>query len=103
MSGKILVERRDAIAILTLSNPAKRNALDPPLLDALVRALDETASEGARAAVLTGEGDFAFSSGYDLTALPDDGASENPLEPALEAIAAGPLPVVAALNGVAVG
>jgi enoyl-CoA hydratase/carnithine racemase len=104
MSGELLVERRDAVAVLTLSNPAKRNALDPPLLDALVAALARLPDEGARAAVLTGEGSLAFSSGYDITALPDGGApAENPLARALDAIADGALPVIAALNGPAIG
>jgi enoyl-CoA hydratase/carnithine racemase len=120
VSGALIIERRDAVALLTLSNPAKRNALDPPLLDALCEALARLPGEGARAAVLTGEGALAFSSGYDLDALPDGGelpaawvrgtgdhrtprARENPLDRALAAITDGDLPVIAALNGPAIG
>jgi enoyl-CoA hydratase/carnithine racemase len=101
--GRIDVERREEIAILTLVNEKKRNALDPPMLDALCGELERLPAEGARAVVLTGAGDV-FSSGYDLAALPAGAApAENPLGRALSAIADGPLPVVAALNGAAIG
>ncbi len=124
MSGKISVEQRGAVALITLCNPQKRNALDPPMLDALCDALATLPEKEVRAVVLTGEGDRAFSSGYDLSALPSeavtpsgkppepprpsttpDGAMkvDNPLARALSAIAEGPLPVVAALNGVTIG
>lgn len=103
--GELLIERRDAVAILTLSNPQKRNALDPPMLDALCAALERLPGEGTRAVVLTGAGDRAFSSGYDLAALPGGNVSptDNPLARAIDAIVDGPLPVIAALNGLAVG
>lgn len=105
MSGALAVEKRDAVAVLTIVNPKKRNALDPPLLDALTAALAQLPGEGVRAAVLTGEGDAAFSSGYDIAALPDADAppADHPLERALRAITDGALPIVAALNGVAIG
>src|SRR6185503_8614936 len=104
MSGALTVERQDELAILTLDNPAKRNALDPPMLDALCDALAHLPSQGARAVVLTGKGDRAFSSGFDLTALSDEAAiANNPLARALAAIAQGALPVIAALNGLAIG
>jgi enoyl-CoA hydratase len=103
MSGAIELERRDELAVVTLKNEKKRNALDPAMLDALVAALAEFPGEGVRAVVLTGAGDF-FSSGYDISALPSGAApSTNPMGPALAAIADGPLPVVAALNGPAIG
>lgn len=102
--SELLIERRGAIALLTLSNPQKRNALDPPLCDALSDALARLPGEGARAAVLTGEGDRAFSSGFDLSALPDEPElAHNPLARMLARVAGGELPVIAALNGVAVG
>lgn len=115
MSGAVDVEVQGAIAVITLRNERKKNALDPPMLDALCAALARLPGEGARAVVLTGAGDV-FSSGYDLSALPSgfalrDGLSPgsgsppsgNPLGPALAAIAGGRLPVVAALNGAAIG
>jgi enoyl-CoA hydratase/carnithine racemase len=103
MSGSIDVVVRGEIALVTLRNEKKKNALDPPMLDALGAALARLPGEGVRALVLTGAGDV-FSSGYDISALPSGAApTANPLGPALAAIADGPLPVVAALNGAAIG
>ena len=92
------------ITVLTLSNPEKRNALDPLLLNDLVNNLDESARSDCRAIVLTGEGDRAFSAGYDLSAL--DGSettAQSAYSRAIDAIIASPVPIVAALNGLAVG
>jgi enoyl-CoA hydratase/carnithine racemase len=102
MSGSITVEKRDTVAVVTLVNPARKNALDPPMLDALVAALSSLAGE-ARAVVLTGDGGI-FSAGYDIRALPEGAPpTANPLGAALSAVADGALPVVAALNGAAIG
>jgi len=103
MSGAIAVETHGAVAVLTLQNERKKNALDPTMLDALCDALARLPGQGVRAVVLTGAGDV-FSSGYDISALPSGSApSTSPLGPALAAIADGPLPVIAALNGAAIG
>lgn len=101
MAGTLTVDRDGALAILTLANPTKKNALDPPVLDALVDALGTLGASDARAVVLTAEGDV-FSSGYDLGAL-EDGRGPAPLERAVRAIVDGALPVVAALPGLAIG
>jgi enoyl-CoA hydratase/carnithine racemase len=103
MSGTLIVEERGEVALLTLSNPQKRNALDPPLLDALVAAIADLPKKGVRAAVLAGKDGF-FSSGYDISALPDTPfEGDNPLDKALAAITDGDLPLVAALTGPAIG
>lgn len=104
--AQVHVAHHGAIAVLTLDNPGKRNALAPALLDELQRHLSALLRAGTRAAVLTGHGDAAFSAGYDLDALPEEPddawlRDHGPLGPALRALQA--LPVVAALNGVAVG
>lgn len=95
------------VALLMIDHVAKRNALDPALFDELCRALERAASEGARAAVLTGAGS-TFSAGYDIRALPDEPDPDwlrghGPLAAALRAVSQGPLPVIAALNGPAIG
>ena len=103
MSGAVHVERRHDVAVITIANEKKKNALDPPLLDALCAAMAQLPAQGVRAVVLTGGGDF-FSSGYDIAALPSGTVpTHNPMGAALSAIADGPLPVVAALNGSAIG
>lgn len=99
-------ERRDGVAILTLSNPAKRNALDPALLGALGGALDRAAATGARAVVLRGAGESIFSSGYDIGAIrggAGEEASRHPLGAAMRAIEAFPYPVLGMAFGGAWG
>jgi enoyl-CoA hydratase/carnithine racemase len=105
VAGSLTVEQpAPGVARLVLSNPEKRGALDRSLLTALVEALDRL---DARCVLLTGEG-RAFCAGYDIEELLregyDDGAAAaHPFPAALAAIEAYPFPVVAALNGYAIG
>jgi enoyl-CoA hydratase/carnithine racemase len=94
------------VARLTISNPAKRNALDRPILDALAETLPAL---DARCVLLTGAGEI-FSAGYDIGDLAPERLAEeaaelvaHPFQNALEALDAVPVPVVAALNGHAIG
>ena len=64
----IRAEDRGAVRVLTISNPARRNALDELLLQALSDHLDRAEQEGVRVLVLRGEAG-AFCAGYDLGAL----------------------------------
>lgn len=106
-SGKLLLDHpADGLARLRINNPAKRGALDHELLDALaetVRGLD------ARCLLLTGEGKM-FSAGYDIGNLEEGNFEEraeklvaHPFHAALEALEAFEYPVVASLNGHAIG
>jgi len=107
-SGKLLLdEPAPGVARLTISNPEKRNALDHELLDALggvARRLD------ARCLLIAGEGKM-FSAGYDIGDFQDperlaDEAEQlvaHPFHDAIEALERYPYPVVAALNGHAIG
>ena len=99
----------ETVATLTLNRPAALNALDTPLALALSDALREVASRGEiRVVVLTGSGDRAFCAGADLKER--DGMTDaqwaaqhavfESLHAALRAFAK---PVIAAVNGVAVG
>ena len=94
------------VARLTIANPAKRNALDQEILDAIasaVRGLD------ARCVVLTGSGGM-FSAGYDIGDIPSQVFAEeaerlvaHPFAEAIDALDRYPYPTVAALNGHAIG
>jgi enoyl-CoA hydratase/carnithine racemase len=106
-SGKLLQdEPAPAVTRLRISNPAKRGALDHEILDTLaetVRTLD------ARCLVLTGDGNM-FSAGYDIGNLDEANFEErseklvaHPFHDALEALEAYKYPVIAALNGHAIG
>ncbi len=64
----IRAEDRGAVRVLTLSNPARRNALDESLLGALADHLDRAEQDSVRVLVLRGA-PGAFCAGYDLGAL----------------------------------
>jgi 2-(1,2-epoxy-1,2-dihydrophenyl)acetyl-CoA isomerase len=94
---------------VTLNRPDSLNALTPQMLDELRDAVTHLPEEGARCLLLTGAG-RGFSSGADLAGsggggLPEDVglALEQHFNPLMEAIAAAPIPVVAAVNGPAAG
>jgi enoyl-CoA hydratase/carnithine racemase len=101
--------RTVGVARLTISNPAKRGALDHAILDAFVATL---AALDARCVIVTGEGQ-TFSAGYDIGNLDiearetvTDEASRlvaQPFADALDALDAYPYPTIAALNGHAIG
>lgn len=62
----VLVDVEDGIAWVTLNRPDKRNAMNPPMNDEMVRVLDALEiDDQVKVLVLTGAGD-AFSSGMDL-------------------------------------
>lgn len=111
-SDILLCQRRNRIGIVTFNRPEHRNALSPALLLRLHETLEAWAREGeVRAVVVTGSGEKAFSSGYDITAIPTDLAPEqleklrdaNPLELGVSSVKNFPYPVIAMLNGYCFG
>jgi enoyl-CoA hydratase/carnithine racemase len=108
MAGELLLDRpADGVLRLTISNPAKRNALDHPILDAIAAVLDDIGA--ARAVLLTGA-EGMFSSGYDIGDIPDDVFAQeaerlvaHPFAAALEALESCEVPTVAALPGHTIG
>ncbi|MGO9320854.1 MAG: enoyl-CoA hydratase/isomerase family protein [Solirubrobacteraceae bacterium] len=110
--GKLLIdEPLDGVLRLTISNPAKRNALDHPILDAISATLEELSSAGshARCVVVTGAHGM-FSAGYDIGEIPDDEFEEraerlvaHPFTLAIDALGAFPYPTLAALPGHTIG
>ncbi len=66
---KLLVEKRDRIAYLTLNRPEAKNAIDPELHEALWEAWEDFRDDDSvDVAILTGAGD-AFCAGADLKTL----------------------------------
>jgi enoyl-CoA hydratase/carnithine racemase len=108
MAGELLLDRpADGVLRLTISNPAKRNALDHPILDAIAAVMDDIGA--ARAVLLTGA-EGMFSSGYDIGDIPDDVFAQeaerlvaHPFAAALEALESCEVPTVAALPGHTIG
>lgn len=97
------------ICTITFNRPEKRNLLTPDMLLELEAALERLEHEDkVRCVILTGSGDKAFSSGYDISAIaPDDmiknHEGDNPLPKAVKAIERFPYPVIAMMNGHAFG
>ncbi len=96
-------EGRGVVRVLTLSQPARKNALTPAMLAALIDALPRAPSSSRqpiRAVVLQGAG-LTFSSGFDLGALDERERARgvDPITPAADALEACPVPVIAAVEG----
>ena len=110
--GKLLIdEPADGVLRLTISNPAKRNALDHPILDAISATLSELSapSSQVRCVMVTGAHGM-FSAGYDIGEIPDDDFEEraerlvaHPFTQAIDALAAFPYPTLASLPGHTIG
>jgi 2-(1,2-epoxy-1,2-dihydrophenyl)acetyl-CoA isomerase len=108
----VLVQRRGAVATLVLNRPEALNAVTPELGADLLKALTEVRDdETVRAVVLTGAG-RAFCSGADLKGgieLSEDGRPDlgkllrERYHPIIETLRTAPKPIVAAVNGPAVG
>ena len=70
MSDPVTIEIADAIATITLNNPAAHNSLGLDALTALRGALEAVAAlEAVRVLVVTGAGDKTFCSGASLADL----------------------------------
>lgn len=97
-------ETLDGVALLTLSYPARRNALNLELSRLLADAVAAAVADpGVGAVVVTGE-DPAFCAGGDLDELAEAGAETlHAVYAGFLAVAACPLPTIAAVNGAAVG
>ncbi len=110
MGGKVILAREGKIATVTLSNPAKKNALNLALLSELRNAFARLAEEDVRCVVLRGEGTESFCAGYDIDAIPAGGSGgaqvllpDNPFDDMIRSLEAFPVPVIAMLNGFAFG
>jgi enoyl-CoA hydratase len=100
----VLRDTTDGVAVLTLSYPARRNAMNLELSGLLHAAVDAAvADRGVGAVVITGE-DPGFCAGGDLAELASaDPATLKEVYAGFLAVAACPLPTIAAVNGAAVG
>jgi len=96
------IERVGDVTTIEMQRPERRNALNTELVDALRDAVESAAADDVRAVVLTGAG-TVFCAGADLSGdvfaadFPDKAIALN------LAIDAVPVPVIAAINGPAIG
>lgn len=104
----ILVEKRGAVAVLTINRPDKLNALNSQVHVEGVAALDELRNDDAvRVLVITGAGEKSFIAGADISEF----AGKTPFaqrsgfnEPTLfNSLDSFPKPVIAMINGFALG
>ncbi|SNR55929.1 enoyl-CoA hydratase/isomerase family protein [Actinomadura mexicana] len=105
----VVVERDGAVATVRIDRPEVHNALNAEILRHLGEEIAALAdSGGTRAIVLTGSGAKAFSAGADLDELAGLSAEEAaPVMRAGQAVVRSieqcPVPVIAAVNGLALG
>ena len=112
-NNQILVERRDYIGILSINNPAKRNALNQDMLEYINDTLLSMKKEGIRVVIITGIGDKMFCSGYDIKSFPKNEPEtkdyiknlerDNYLYITPKTITEIGIPVIAMLNGHCIG
>ena len=106
--GKLLIDQpARGVVRLTISNPAKRNALDHPILDAITRDARAAGAPdaGARCVIVTGAHGM-FSAGYDIGEIPEEEFEEraealvaHPFTEAIDALEAFPYPTLAVIPG----
>lgn len=97
----LLRELIDGVLVLTLNRPRKKNALDSELFSSVARALEQARGDGDVHVVLLQGAGGNFSSGMDLTASFDEGSK--PFDDCARAVADFDKPLVAAVDGVAIG
>lgn len=115
----IHIKRSGRIAIVTIDRPERRNAFNGALFERLESASRELAANMPRAVVVTGAGDKAFCAGFDVN--PDNPMALRMIEAvekkdpvpaekmirglrnAVDAFVSLPVPIIAAINGLAYG
>ncbi len=107
--ARVLSERDGAVLTLTINRPKALNALDAATMRALLDAMQTVAATPEiHCVILTGAGEKAFVAGADIAAMVDLGSWEarsftelgHALGDAMEALA---VPIIAAVNGFALG
>lgn len=103
------IDTQDGIRIITINRPDKLNALNSATLDALHQAFDAAAEDAdVRVVVLTGAGEKAFVAGADISEMngltPVEGRDFSLRgQRMMRRIEKMPKPVIAAINGFALG
>ncbi len=107
MSEHVLIERRDAVLAITLARPERRNAITVAMYAALADAIGGAAGDPAvRLITIKGQGED-FTGGNDLAdfmkEMPAPGTDDIPVWRLLRALANNEVPLIAAVQGNAVG
>ncbi len=105
----ILTEIQNKVGIITINRPKALNALNSETITELTKAVDDFGSDSAvRVIVITGSGDKAFIAGADITGFlkldkPGALAFADHGQRLMKTIEETPKPVIAAVNGYALG
>jgi enoyl-CoA hydratase/carnithine racemase len=115
----IRIERKNKIAVVVIDRPKRRNAFDENLFFSLEQAARQLRENLPRVVIITGAGDKAFSAGFDVN--PDnpmvssliasvEKKNAQPAEKMIQQVRQAvdgflslPIPIIAALNGLAYG
>ncbi len=109
MYKTLTYEKKENIGFLTINRPEKLNAISNELISELKKLLDEIENdEEMRVLIITGAGDKAFVAGADIKELVDRDASQGrrvskKRQEIFSRIENLPVPVIAAVNGYALG
>ncbi len=105
MDAKIIIERDGAVLRIMFNRPEKKNALDRDMYLAAIAALHEAAQDATVGVALFAGAGGAFTAGNDLADFrpPFDPAEEFPALSFVRTLAEFPKPLVAAVEGEAVG
>ncbi len=100
----VLTERRDAVGIVTLDHPQRRNALSRRMVDDIVAALAGFGRDRVRAVILrAAAGSRVWSAGHDVDELPESGRDplgwDDPLRHLIREIELFTAPVIAMVEG----
>jgi len=103
-TARVATESRGEVGVLTMNDPAKRNALSTRMTQDIMSGLDRLISKNVRAIVLRSAPSMSvWSSGHDINELPrgrrDPLAYDDPLERCLRAVRSVPVPVIAMVRG----
>lgn len=105
----LLLEKNGAVAVLTINRPKALNALNSDTLSELSTVLDELGRDSSvKAVILTGSGEKAFVAGADISQMKDLNALEGRQfaqlgQATFRKLELLPQPVIAAINGFALG
>ena len=104
----VLYEQKDAIGIITINRERALNALNSQVLDELSEAFDAVDLNTVRCLILTGAGDKSFVAGADIGEMSTLTKAEGEAfgkkgNDVFRKIETFPIPVIAAINGFALG
>ncbi|MCI0734766.1 MAG: enoyl-CoA hydratase-related protein [Beijerinckiaceae bacterium] len=102
-SANVRVERAGAVLCVTFDRPEKKNALNGAMYLAATAALRQADADSSLGAVVFAGAGGVFSAGNDLADFLDAGPEELPTFTFIKALAACETPIIAAVEGIAVG